>query len=59
MGISLTVKGMMEHTWMRRLLKTGAWAKAARESHRHNASFKRNQAVYHWNSQNAEVRAAT
>lgn len=59
MAFTLGRRQLMKYQELRRLLKTGDWAKAARESHRHNASSKRNQAVYHWISQNAEVRAAT
>jgi hypothetical protein len=59
MAFTLGRRQLMKYQELRRLLKTGDWAKAARESHRHSASSKRNQAVYHWISQNAEVRAAT
>lgn len=59
MAFTLGRRQLMKYQELRRLLKTGDWAKAAHESHRHSASSKRNQAVYQWISQNAEVKAVS
>jgi GH24 family phage-related lysozyme (muramidase) len=57
MAFTLGRRQLMKYQELRRLLKMGDWAKAARESHRYGASSKRNQSVYQWISQNEAVKS--
>ncbi len=59
MAFTLGRRQLIKYQELRRLLKSGDWDKAARESHRYGASSQRNQAVYQWIIQNEAVKAVS